>query len=66
MDEVSVMSALLTLATSFLTWLITAIGSIITLLTGNEYLLIGTVILLISVAVGFAIRIISTLGHAAR
>jgi len=66
MGETSVMSALLALASSFLTWLITSIGSIITMITGNEYLLIGTVIVLVSVAFGFVIRTVSKLGHAAR
>lgn len=66
MNEPSVMSAILTLATSFLTWLITSIGSLISMITGNEYLLIGVVIVLVSVAVGFLVRIVSKLGHAAR
>lgn len=63
MTETSTLSALLTLGTSFLTWLITGMTSIISFITGNEYMEIGVVILLVSVVFGFLFRVVGKLGH---
>lgn len=60
------MADFLAKATSFLTSILTMVSSIVTTITGNDYLLIGLVIIIVSFAVGLVVRLVSKLGHAAR
>lgn len=60
------MADFLTKATSFLTSILGMVSSIVTTITGNDYLLIGLVIIIVSFAVGLVVRLVSKLGHAAR
>lgn len=57
------MTALLDLVTTFLSHLANWIGTIIGIITGNDYLLVGFVILIVSFLVGLVIRFSRTLGH---
>ena len=60
------MAAILTLVTSFLTSILSMVGSIITTINGNDYLMVGLCIVIVSFAVGLVVRLVSKLGHAAR
>ena len=60
------MSAFMTTVTTFLTSILTMVSSIISTITGNDYLLIGLCIVIVSFAVGLVVRLVSRLGHAAR
>lgn len=60
------MADLLGKVTTFFTSLVSWIPQLITLITGNDYLLIGFVIVVVSFVVGLLVRLVSKLGHAAR
>lgn len=60
------MTDFLSKATAFLTSILAMVSSIVTTITGNDYLLIGLVIIIVSFAVGLVVRLVSKLGHAAR
>lgn len=64
--EVSGMTALLTKVSDFFTSILTMVASLITTITGSDYLMIGFSIVVISFVVGLLVRIVSKLGHAAR
>lgn len=64
--EAGSLADLLSKVTSFLTSILTMASSIITTITGNDYLLIGFCIVVVSFAVGLVVRLVSKLGHAAR
>lgn len=60
------MAAFTASATTLLTSLLSMVSSIITTITGNDYLLYGFLVVIISFAIGILVRIVSKLGHAAR
>lgn len=60
------MAAFTTSATALLTSLLSMVSSIISTITGNDYLLYGFLVVIISFAIGILVRIVSKLGHAAR
>ena len=60
------LAAFTTSATALLTSLLSMVSSIITTITGNDYLLYGFLVVIISFAIGILVRIVSKLGHAAR
>lgn len=60
------MAAFMTAASTVLTSLLSMVSSIISTITGNDYLLFGFVIVIISFAVGILVRLVSRLGHTAR
>lgn len=60
------MAAFMASATTVLTSLLSMVGSIITTITGNDYLLYGFIVVIISFAIGVLVRLVSKLGHSAR
>lgn len=60
------MQAFMTTVTTFLSSILTMVASIISTITGNDYLMIGLCIVIVSFAVGLVVRLVSKLGHAAR
>ena len=64
--EAGSLADLLSKVTTFLSSILTMVGTIITTITGNDYLMIGFCIVVASFAVGLVVRIVSKLGHAAR
>lgn len=64
--EAGSLADLLSKVTAFLTSILTMVSSIITTITGNDYLMIGFCIVVASFAVGLVVRLVSKLGHAAR
>lgn len=65
-SEVNVMADLLTKVSTFFTSILTMVGTLITTITSNDYLLIGFAIVVVSFVVGLLVRIVGKLGHAAR
>lgn len=63
---VGTMAAFMQAATTVLTSMLSMVSSIISTITGNDYLLFGFVIVIISFAVGILVRLVSRLGHTAR
>lgn len=66
MDSPGAMATLLQTVTTFLTSILSMVSTIITTITGNDYLMIGFAIVVVSFAVGLVVRLVSKLGHAAR
>ena len=64
--EAGSLADLLSKVTTFLSSILTMVGTIITTITGNDYLMIGFCIVVASFAVGLVVRLVSKLGHAAR
>lgn len=60
------MASFMTAASTVLTSLLSMVSSIISTITGNDYLLFGFIIVIISFAVGILVRLVSRLGHTAR
>lgn len=60
------MAAFMTAASTVLTSLLSMVTSIISTITGNDYLLYGFIVVIISFAIGVLVRLVSKLGHSAR
>lgn len=63
MNEPSAMTTLLGNVTDFMSLLTTWVSSIIGMITGNPYLMIGFVIVVVSFAIGVVVRLVRRLGH---